>query len=106
MRAPDTAQILCRSLTPKRHRQLRVKDLPTIPTRRLERDSNPRPFGRKATNLPMSHHALKHLITMMYTESNLGGLNTVACRWGCGRCDVSGHPPWRGIQGASFRKKC
>src|SRR6218665_723569 len=26
--APDTARILCRSLTLKRHRQLRVKDLP------------------------------------------------------------------------------
>ena len=39
------------------HVQLRVKDLPRVPTRRLERDSNPRPFGRKATNLPISHHA-------------------------------------------------
>src|SRR6218665_3967239 len=27
-----------------------------IPTWRLERDSNPRSFGRKATNLPMRHH--------------------------------------------------
>src|SRR6218665_637458 len=47
----------CRSVTLKLHRQLRVKDLPKVPTWRLERDSNPRPFGRKATNLPMSHHA-------------------------------------------------
>ena len=30
-----------------RHRQLQVKDLPKVPTWRLERDSNPRPFGRK-----------------------------------------------------------
>jgi len=30
--APDTARILCRSFTPKRHRQLRVKDLPNVPT--------------------------------------------------------------------------
>src|SRR6218665_1532461 len=45
-------RILCRSFTPKRHRQLRVKDLP-----RLEWDSNPRLLGRKATNLPMFHHA-------------------------------------------------
>jgi len=36
--APDTARILCRSFTPKRHRQLRVKDLPKVHTRRLERD--------------------------------------------------------------------
>ena len=58
--APDTGWILCRSFTPKRHRQLRVKDLPKVPTWRLERDSKPRPFGRKATNLPMSHHAPHH----------------------------------------------
>src|SRR6218665_1751254 len=55
--APGTARILCRSFTPKRHRQLQVKDLPKVPTWRLEQYSNPRPFGRKATNLPMSHHA-------------------------------------------------
>ena len=40
--APDTARILCRSFTPKRHRQLCVKDLPKVPTWRIERDSNPR----------------------------------------------------------------
>src|SRR6218665_2373897 len=55
--ATDTARMLYRSFTSKRHRQLRVKDLPKVPTWRLERNSNPRPFGRKATNLPMSHHA-------------------------------------------------
>src|SRR6218665_797886 len=38
---PDTARILCRSFTPKRYRQLRVKDLPMVPTWRLEQDSNP-----------------------------------------------------------------
>src|SRR6218665_306722 len=55
--ALDTAPILCCSFTPKRHRQLRVKDLPKGPTWRLERDSNPRPFGRKVSNLRMSHYA-------------------------------------------------
>jgi len=55
--APDTMRILCRSFTPKRHRQLRMKDLPKVPMWRLERDSNLRPFGRKASNLPTSHHA-------------------------------------------------
>jgi len=29
---PDTARILCRSFVPKRHRQLRVKGLPKVPT--------------------------------------------------------------------------
>src|SRR6218665_1724356 len=43
--------------TPKRHRQLQVKDLPKIRTWRLERDSNPRPFCRKASTLQMRHHA-------------------------------------------------
>ena len=50
--APDTARIPRRSFT-----QLRVKDLPKVPTWQLERDSNPRPFGRKVSNLPMGHHA-------------------------------------------------
>src|SRR6218665_3693162 len=54
--APDTAQILCQSFTPKRYRQLRVEDLPKVPTWRLERDSNPRPTGQKASTLPMHHH--------------------------------------------------
>jgi|SRR6218665_1752882 len=42
--APGTARILCWNFTPKRHRQLRVKDLPKVPTWQLERDLNPRPF--------------------------------------------------------------
>src|SRR6218665_2502253 len=44
---PDTAvaQILCRSFTPKRSRQFRVKDLPMVPMWRLERNSNPHPFS-------------------------------------------------------------
>jgi len=53
---PDTARILCRSFTPKRHRQLRVKG-PKVPTWWLDRDSILRPFGRKASNLSMSHQA-------------------------------------------------
>src|SRR6218665_3512848 len=56
--APDTARILCRNFTPKRHRQLR--DLPNVPTWRLERDSNPRPSGLKASTLPMYHHTSCH----------------------------------------------
>ena len=57
--APDTARILCRSFTPKRHRQLQViiKDLPKVPKWRLERDSNMKSSGRKTPNFPLSHHA-------------------------------------------------
>src|SRR6218665_3290370 len=60
----DTARILCQSFMPKHHRQLRVKYLPKVPTGQLDRDSNTRPFERKALNLPMSHHTpvvIKHL---------------------------------------------
>jgi len=41
--------------TPKRYRQLWVKELPRVPTWQLEWASNLRPLGRKAPNLPMSH---------------------------------------------------
>src|SRR6218665_583362 len=54
--ATDTARILCRSFTPKRHRQLLVEDLPKVPKWWQERESNPRPSGRKASTLPMHHH--------------------------------------------------
>ena len=71
--APDTARILCRSFTPKRHRQLRVKDLPKVPTRRLERESNPRPFWGKALNLPMGLHAPQVWIAGEYLPSGKKG---------------------------------
>ena len=35
------------------HEQLRVKDLPRVPTRRLEVDSNPQPSGCKAQIYPL-----------------------------------------------------
>ena len=35
----------------------------------LERDSNPRPFGRKATNLPTSHHAQPFLCVTIASGS-------------------------------------
>ena len=34
-----------------------MKVLPKVPKWRLERDSNQRPFGRKAFNIPMSYTA-------------------------------------------------
>jgi len=45
---PTTALILCLSFIPKRHRQLRVKDLPKVLTWRLEWDSNVQPSACKA----------------------------------------------------------
>ena len=53
---PTTARILYWSFTPKRTcRQLQVKDLPKVPTWRLERESNPRPSGWKSSTQPMRH---------------------------------------------------
>src|SRR6218665_2769526 len=51
-----TDSLLCRSFTPKRHRQMRVMDLAKVPKRRLERDSDPRPSSRKASPLPMRQY--------------------------------------------------
>src|SRR5688572_29627277 len=39
------------------HEQLRVKDLPRVPTLRLEVDSNPQPSSCKAPNIPLHHRA-------------------------------------------------
>ena len=47
---PTTAIDTVGVYTPKRYRQLQVKDLPKVLTWRLEWDSNLRPSGRKALN--------------------------------------------------------
>src|SRR5688572_16116110 len=39
------------------HEQLRVKNLPRVPTRRLEVDLNPQLSGCKAPNIPLHHRA-------------------------------------------------
>ena|SRR6218665_216564 len=72
--SPGTAQmLLCQSFRPKRHRQLRAKDSPKVPAWRLERDSDPQPFRRKATNLPMSHH-VPNLSDLTWLMSNIVGV--------------------------------
>ena len=52
--------------TPKCYRQLWVKDLPKVPMWRLEWDSNLRPSGHKASNLPLSHHAPLMLVDVRH----------------------------------------
>src|SRR6218665_2752568 len=42
--------------TLKRYGQLQVKDLPKVPTWRLERESNPRPSDLKSSSQPRRHH--------------------------------------------------
>ena len=66
--APDTARIQHRNFTPKRQRQLWVKDFSKVPTWRLERESNPWPFGTKglySTNAPSTPHSLLGLLAFI-----------------------------------------
>ena len=49
--------------------QLQVKDLPKVPTWRLERESNPRPFGWKSSSQPGCHHAPRFLVRNCLTGS-------------------------------------
>src|SRR6218665_663529 len=51
--APSTQHGYCVGVS----RRSATCNLPKVPTWGLERNSNPRPFGRKASNLPMNHHA-------------------------------------------------
>ena len=48
------------------HRQLQVKDLPKVPTWRLERQSNPRPSGWKSSSQPRRHHVPTKVLSMMH----------------------------------------
>src|SRR6218665_2340929 len=50
------ARVSHRGATGNCNRQLQVKNLPKVPTWRLEWDSNPQPSGRKASTLSMRHH--------------------------------------------------
>src|SRR6218665_3527925 len=79
--APDTAHILFLNFTPKRRRQLRVEDLLKVPTRQLEQNSTPRPFGRKATNLVMSHLAprVHFSCTCTFYNVHVPGLTFLSC---------------------------
>src|SRR6218665_86685 len=41
-----------------------LKHLPKVPTWQLERDLNPRPFRRKVSILPMSHHVPQNMLKL------------------------------------------
>ena len=55
--APDYSADTESEFHAEAHEQLRVKDLPRVPTRRLEVDSNPQPSSCKAPNIPLHHRA-------------------------------------------------
>ena len=63
------------------HRQMRIKFLPKVPTWRLERGSNPRPSGRKASTLPMCHH-VQQFICIYYLQPNYEHLSIVQQNFG------------------------
>ena len=54
---PTTAPTTESEFHAEAHEQLRVKELPRVPTRRLGVDSNPQPSGCKAQNIPLYHRA-------------------------------------------------
>ena len=60
--APDYSADTESEFHAEAHEQLRVKDLPRVPTRRLEVDSNPQPSGCKAPNIPLHHRAPQVII--------------------------------------------
>src|SRR6218665_1169795 len=64
--------VLCRSYsTPKPYKQLSEGLAQGPYTWRIEWDSNPRPSGRKAPNLPLSHHAHDmHAYTHAHTPTH------------------------------------
>jgi len=57
------------TISPKRNRQMRVMDLPKVPTLQPKRDSNPQPFRRKVSNQTMSQHAITILSLQCFIVS-------------------------------------
>src|ERR1043165_9130664 len=65
--APDYSADTESEFHAEAHEQLRVKDLPRVPTRRLEVDSNPQPSGCKAPNIQLHHRAPLHWESILMT---------------------------------------
>src|SRR5678815_108277 len=63
--APDYSAYTESEFHAEAHEQLRVQDLPRVPTRRLEVDSNPQPSDCKAPNIPL-HHRTPHTYIHTY----------------------------------------
>ena len=59
------------------------RSLPKVPTRLLERDSNPRPSGRRTSSLPMSHQAPLHywLMGMNAPRNSLSRCPGISFLW-------------------------
>ena len=57
--APDYSTDTASEFHAEANRQLQVKDLPKVPTWRLERESNPRPSGWKLSTQPRRQNGAK-----------------------------------------------
>src|SRR6188768_3789759 len=79
--APDYSADTESEFHAEEHEQLRVKDLPRVPTRRLEVDSNPQPFGCKAPNMPLHHRA--PIILVYYFKLTHRIMITIHCMNRC-----------------------
>src|ERR1043165_4283054 len=61
--APDYSADTESEFHAEANEQLRVQDLPRVPTRRLEVDSKPQPSGCKAPNISLHHRAPQYCRT-------------------------------------------
>src|SRR6218665_2810726 len=50
--APDHSTDTVSGFHAEAHRQLQIKDMPKVPTWRLEREANPQPSGRMSSSKP------------------------------------------------------
>ena len=67
--APDYSTDTVSEFHAKAHRQLQVKDLPKVPTWRLERESNPWPCSWKSSSQQRRHH-VPHLFRTTYQTAH------------------------------------
>ena len=84
--------------TPKRYRQLQAKNLPKVSTWWLERDSNRRSSGRKASALPMRYHAPQD--AHLYENSYLSTSSSPTAMEMATPVDRRGRFPWATGQGS------
>src|SRR6478672_3593678 len=78
--APDYSADTESEFHAEAHEQLRVKDLPRVPTRRIEVDSNPQPSGCKAPNIPLHHRAPLIYIYIVKFRYIISSWNSIPCK--------------------------
>ena len=82
-RTPDYSTDTVSEFHAEAHRQLQVKDLPKVPTRRLERESNPRPSGWNSLSQPRHHHVPYKFIKICPETSTIITLTNIGSTLDC-----------------------